>query len=783
MKDSNGPPRLRPSCVLLAPLLAGIGACGTSPSPDPTKARVAGPDAGALDAGDDRAAASVDDFVPPPLVRYVDPIIGTGGLAYGVGSTYPGPAMPHGMIHPGPDTSTGGSSIGFAHCSGYFYPDDEIDGFSHTRLEGTGVADLGNISLMPLTRVTSAGLAGEAYRSRFAHATEEAKAGYYAVTLDTTGVRVEITSSYHAALHRWTYPSGSAPFVLLDLAHSLGQSGHVESATATADADGTVHGFVHFMGGMSGRDGGNKPYFALRVDRPITNVQTWTAGALSDGSSVSAADGKLVLALGGGPGVVRLKIALSYVSESEARKNLDAEAPAWDFDGMRAAAEAAWEKVLGKIRIAGGTEAERTMFYSSLYRSFLMPTLYTDVSGQYAGLDRAAHAADGFTYFSDFSLWDTFRTVHPLMNLIAPDRARDFALSMNRMAAEGGSYDRWPLGTSYTGTMTGDWAANVIAESYLKGITDVEPDFALTHLMAQADAPLPPGSRGPGRNHIDQFISLGWVADAASVTVEYAYNDWALAHFARALGKTADADRYAKRAGNYKNSWDPATGFMRARAADGSFAASFDPTAQTKGYVEGDAWQWSWMAPQDPDGLIALHGSPEAFVAKLGEFFEKSKLFSAQSTQDRLLLPDPYYWHGNEPDLHAAYLFADAGRPDLAQKWARAALDAAYGPGPDGLPGNDDGGTMSAWHVFTALGVYPIAGGVEYWLGSPRFPHARIQRAEGDIEIRAPGASASRIYVSGVRVNGKAVTGRLNHDAIRRGAVVEFAMQADPPAP
>jgi predicted alpha-1,2-mannosidase len=736
-------------------------------------------DAGAVDA----RAPVIDDFVPAPLARYVNPFIGTGGAGYGQGSTYPGPAMPHGMIHPGPDTSTSGKSIGFAHCSGYYYADTEIDGFSHTRLEGTGVPDLGNILLMPLTAVSADGLANEGYRSAFSHASEEAKPGYYAVTLDTSGVRVEITSGYRAAMHRWTYPDGATPFVLLDLAHSLGDSGTVESASAHMDTDGTVHGFVHFLGGMSGRDGGNKPYFALRVDRATVKVQAWSANALSDGTSVDTPDGKLVLGVDGSGGTVQVKIALSYVSEDEAVKNLDAEAPAWDFEKMRQEAEAAWETVLGQIRVSGGTDDELTMFYSSLYRSFLMPTLYTEASGAYMGFDHAAHQADGFTYYSDFSLWDTFRTVHPLMNLIAPERARDFALSMNRMAAEGGSYDRWPLGTSYTGTMTGDWAANVIAESYLKGITDVEPDFAFAHLMAQADAPLPAGSRGPGRAHIDQFIALGWVPDQASVTLEYAYNDWALSRFARALGRNEDADRYAARAANYKNTWDAATGFMQPRSADGSFAAAFDPTVQMSGYVEGDGWQWSWMAPQDPDGLIALFGTPADFADKLSQFFEGSKLFSGAPTQTRLLLPDAYYWHGNEPDLHAAYMFEDAGRPDLTQKWVRAILNAAYGPGPDGLPGNDDGGTMSAWHLFTALGFYPLAGGVEYWVGSPRFPHALIHRAEGDIEIRAPGASADAIYVGRALVNGEALHGRFSHDTIRHGAVLEFDMQTELPAP
>lgn len=752
--------------MVLAFLAGGLAGCGDD-------AATATPDAGAqFDAGG--AGTALAPFLEGPLVRYVDPFIGTGGIGFGGGSAYPGPGLPNGMIHPGPDTSLGGRDLSLLHYSGYYYADDEIIGFSHVRLQGTGTTDLGNILVMPTTGWKDAMASNQAYRSGFSHATEEASPGYYAVTLDRYDIRVELTTSLRAALHRYTFPKGAKRAVLFDPTHFAGEDGEVREASAKLGADGRITGHVHYFGPMSGRGGGIRIFFAAEIDQPITGRHAWSDGKVSDTDAFEGTSGGLAVDVGGDGDGVRLKIAVSFVDEAHAGDNLDTEIPEWDFDGLRTSAENTWEHTLRSIRVAGGSEEQRTIFYSALYRAFLMPTLFTEADGSYRGFDLEVHQVDGFTYYSDFSLWDTFRTLHPLMILIAPERARDFAQSLAMMTAQGGAVPRWPLGTAYTGAMIGSPGAMLVAESHLKGIVGFDVDDLYAALKREATEARPAGMFGDWRDEIEPYLRLGYIPGDVSVTLEYAYADAALANLAEALGHADDAAMFREHAGNWKHLWDADTGFLRPRDDAGDFIPKFDPIAHSDAFTEGDSWQWTWYVPHDVPGLIDAFGSKEAFTDKLSVFFEQSTTLAPKPGKPHHVVPDTYYWHSNEPDLHCAYLFDDAGREDLTGKWVREIMRTQYLAAPDGLPGNDDSGTMSAWYVFSAMGFYPVAGTSEYWLGSPIFERVRIAREDDDIEIRAPGASDPDFEVARATWNGEPVVGRLRHQDIASGGVLSF---------
>lgn len=743
------------ACLLLTPLAIGCGSDDTEARDEPPAELISG-----------------------PLTRFVDPLIGTGGWGFGVGSAYPGPALPFAMIHAGPESALGGKQTGYSHCSGYSYQDDEILGFSHTRLQGTGVPDLGNILIQPTDGFDASMAVRGGFRSTFDHSTEAAAVGYYGVTLDRWGVRVELTSARRAALHRYGFPAGADATLVIDPTHFTGENGRIDSASARW-LDGRLQGHVHYYGPMSGRDGGQRVYYAAELDVPVSQTRVWRDGVLDTGAEYSVSDlaegsgGGLVLSLDGAS-TAHLRIAISFVSEESALANLRAEAPDYDFDAMRERAEAAWEPVLDTVRIAGGTEAEQRIFYSALYRSFLMPTLFTDADGSYRGVDGEVHSADGFEYYTDFSLWDTFRTLHPLMVLIAPQQARDFAVSMVKMIEQGGAVPRWALGTSYTNTMIGSSADIVFADTYLKGITDFDAEAAYAASKRQAMEPKPDGARGPWRSGIESYVSAGYVPEEVSVNLEYAYDDWALGNLARALGKDADSEMFASRATNWNKLWDAETAFLRPRNADGSWTKPFSSQAHGGPYTEGNAWHWTWYVPHDGPGLIEAFESTDAFYDKLLTTFEQSQTLIWVEEGAHHLIPDQYYWHSNEPMIHAAFLFNDAGRWDTAQHWLGEIARTQYRDAPDGLPGNDDGGTMSAWYIFNALGFYPIAGGTEYWVGRPLFSRAVVHRVAGDIEVRADAPEDSAPYAR-VTVDGDDAGLRIDHAQLASGAQLRFA--------
>jgi predicted alpha-1,2-mannosidase len=694
------------------------------------------------------------------LTPLVDPFIGTGGH----GHTYPGPSLPFGMIQPGPDTRL----TGWDSSSGYHYSDSHIIGFSHTHLSGTGIPDYGDVLLMP-TSATGPGLlvAGTGglpgYASSFSHDEEEASPGYYAVTLRDSGIRAELTTTLRVGLHRYAFQEGRPARVVVDLVHR----DEVLDASLAIAPNGEVTG--HRRSRSWAKD--QRVFFAIRFSRPFV------AAAVDSGAGLGRPEGEIagkairaVFDFGDAGGPLLVKVGISAVSVDGARRNLDAELPGWDFDAVRRAADEQWEQELGKIRVEGGTRGQRVIFYTALYHAMLTPNVYMDVDGQYRGRDLEIHRAEGFTYYSVFSLWDTFRALHPLLALIDRTRTADFVKTMLRQYEEGGRLPVWELAANETDTMIGYHAVPVIADAIMKGIGGFDADLALQAMIHSAD---------DNRAGLEAYRRRGYIdgSDASedvSRTLEYAYDDWCIAMVARKLGRADEAARFFGRAQSWRNLFDPATGFMRARV-EGQWFAPFDPAEVNSHYTEANAWQYSFFVPQDVDGLIGALGGPDAFARKLDALFAADTRTTGRDQADITGLVGQYA-HGNEPSHHIAYLYGFAGQPWKTQAMVRRIVDTMYAARPDGEIGNDDCGQMSAWLVLSALGFYPVTpGSDQYVIGSPLFPKATIQLESGRefmVATQGPG-----VYVQRASLNGQPRTkSYLAYEDVAAGGRLEFAL-------
>jgi predicted alpha-1,2-mannosidase len=725
-----------------------------------------GPTETETDTGTDTGGTE-EGFEPYPwpdeaLSELVDPMIGTGGVGYTVGTMNPGPSLPFGMIKPGPDSGLGPVQISFLNCTGYHYDQTHIWGFSHSRLNGMGVPDYGAVQVTPTVGMQAEMIEAGGARSLFDHAEEWAEAGYYAVDLLEPGIHAELTTTTRASHHRYTWDEASPE---ASLVFNLGYNPAAEASPVSEveiDADGqTIRGMMTVSGSYSDRFGGLPTYFAARVSQPVAGHGVWDEMGMLSPDLATMSGGAIGawlsfdLSAAAEP-VVELELAISYVSIAEAEANL----AELDFDQTRAAAAQTWDEELARVRVLGGTQEQRGLFYSALYRTFLTPTTFTDQSGAYRGFDKQVHAAEGFTYYSDYSLWDTYRTLHPLLNLIQRERHADMLQSLVTMAQQGGDLPKWPLGIGYTGGMVGTSADIVLADAYLKDITDFDVDAAYAAAKLHAMEPRP----NAGRAGVESYRQLGWVASdetsaAASRTLEFAHADYALSRWAEALGEAEDAALFGASAGNWKNLWAPELEFLIGRRADGSFESEgFDALVWESYYAEGTAQHYLWAAPHDVAGLTELMGGPEAVRARLSDYFETSADFLTGGGYNPLM-PVPYYWQSNEPSLHDAYLFTEVGDPASTQRWVDWARERHYGPGADGLPGNDDAGTMSAWYVFAAIGLYPLPGSEGYWITAPIFERVELdlsdaQHPERRLAIVAEGAGPGMIYVAGATFNG-----------------------------
>ncbi|MBQ2842096.1 MAG: GH92 family glycosyl hydrolase [Clostridia bacterium] len=706
------------------------------------------------------------------LGQYVDPFIGTGGTPWTCGMLSPAATVPFGAVRLGPDTSfIGGAYIFKTNTSGYYYEHGHIKGFSHSRLSGTGAEDYSNFRVIPAIGDNEPAV------MPYSHNKETASPGYYAVYLPTVNCLAEMTASTHTGVHRYSFYNSKDARLYIDVTSGAAKKTSYDCNVNFDEKSGIISGSCVIDGQFSGRFDGLPAYFAAVTDTPVVSYEI-----KSDDS-----DCGIDLNFGNLDGKsVEMKIGVSFVSAENALLNLNAETDGIWFDEVRKNAVNAWEERLSSIRISGDDET-KIKFYTALYHSMIMPTDFTDANGEYLGFDKKTHIADGYTYRTDMSLWDSVRTTHPLYTIIAHDIQSDCLKSLVEMAKAGvGVIPRWPMGAGYTSSMIGDAANIMIAESYLKGFTDFDAEAALEYMKNSSDNEV----SKDGRNFVDEYNKYGYIPQdtegvnkSVSRTIEYAWADAAIASLAKALGKNEDAEKYGTKSMYYKNVFNPETKYFQARNADGSFVWNFSPYITTfydavmikkfaDCYCEGSARQWRWNALHDIDGMIELFGSEEYFVSELEDFMEDASLTRAA------IDPGDGYWIGNQHDIHTPYLFSNAGRPDLTQKWVRWTLDNRFSTDIDGLDGNDDSGTISAWYVFSSMGFYPLAGTDKYWIGSPCVDSAEIALSNGKtLKITANNQSDDNIYVSSVSLNGEKLDGcYITHSQIMSGGELVFEM-------
>ncbi len=728
----------------------------------------------------------------------VDPRIGTGGD----GHTFPGATVPFGMIQLSPDTAMPDFKHAYKWAAGYQYGDSSLLGFSHTHFSGSGHSDLGDVLVMPVAGEVKlepgdAARPGSGYRSRFSHDTEVVQAGYYAVTLADYGVRAELTAGRRIGWHRYTFPAGKPAHLLLDLRPSIyDYAGKVLWSSLRVRDDGTVTGCRTTRGWAPGRE----LCFAMRFSQPLASRTLYNRetdvlykGFKGPGYQAQDQDAQGGRALVGvfDFGTLKqplgVKVAISSVSEANAIANLDAEGKGWDFDARRAEARADWDKALAVIDVDAPKD-QRTSFYTSLYHALLSPTLSMDVNGQFRGPDGAVHEAvdknGKFEFHSTWSLWDVYRAQQPLMVLLMPERSTDFIRSLiaAREASPFGILPVWAYQGLETWCMIGYHAVPVIADAYIKGVRGFDAEAGLKAMVASATY-APYGGLG-------DYMKLGYVPidkepEGASKTLEYAYDDWSLAQMARAMGKQDIAATFDKRAGNWRNAYDPKTGFMRARKTDGAFREPFDPDAAGYGtdYTEGNAWQYSWYVPQDAAALVKAMGGDQAFVTRLDSVFDAKVDPARFAHVEDITGLIGWYAHGNEPSHHLAYLYDYAGAPWQTQKRLKQIMDSQYATRPDGLAGNDDLGQMSAWYIFSALGFYPVTpASDEYAIGRPFVKRATLHLSNGKaFVVSAAPLDDAHPYVGSVTLNGKPLERVfLRHGEILAGGELHFTMQAEP---
>lgn len=717
--------------------------------------------------------------VPPvvALTEEVDVFIGTGGTGFGVGSMIPGPHHPFGLAKPSPDTSTRGGAPGFSHCAGYWYEDTEVQTFSQLHLVGTGVPDLGVIGLMPATALPEGDLRPADYRADLEHRLEEAEVGAYRVKLLPAGIDVRVGATPRTSIYSIQYPAGQPAHLVLDLAHGLGGGTTVDSGLHFVGDE--VRGWLLHRGDMSGRYGGFQAYFVLRFAQAPVSKTLLEAGqrrpelSTLEGSAVGA-----VFDFGDAGAKVELQLGLSFLDEAGAQANLEAEWANFDLAAVQARTRDAWEALLQRVIVEGGEPVERAKFYTALYHLYAMPTDLTEAGRRYRGIDGVVTTADGFTYYSDFSLWDTFRTFHPLMALLSPSVQRDFNRSLERMAEVSGRIPKWPLAVGETNTMIGYHAETVLADSYQRGVTGFDVEAAYRRFRRAA---LPAAERDQEslreRDCGERYFGLGYCAvgeDSSSVskTLENAFADHVLGTLAQSLGEAADGDRFLARAQAYRQVIDPALGMAQGKRADGTFQP-VAPDLFAEEFIEGNAWQWTSFVPHDVPGWAEALGGHERAVDYLDQFFQ-----GTADTEDSPL-PDLYYWHGNEPDIHAAYLYAELGERDRLAKWVDWIRRTRYNDGPSGLDGNDDGGTLSAWLILADLGLFPKLGEGRWILGTPAFPKVSIALENGaQLVIEAENWRAGATQVDAVKFDDVAVEGPfIDHAKLAAGGTLTFVMR------
>jgi predicted alpha-1,2-mannosidase len=731
------------------------------------------------------------DAAPAPdLAKWVNPFVGTRpggedqGTGGGAGNTFPGAVVPFGMVQWSPDTVT-------EQHGGYFYDSTALKGFSLTHLSGAGCDTYEDIPFIPYTGEVSTSPATDPgrYTMPFSHGAEQATAGKYQVKLDS-GVNVELSATQRTGSGRFSYPQNSPATLLIN---SSGSIMGTDDAQITIGKD-SVSGWAS-SGRFCGTDSHYRVYFYAKFDTPFASIGTWRNGTVTPNKATENGGAQAKVApqtttarsqstkptdtTVSGPGsggyvtfapgaTVNVQVGVSFVSTDGAQANVKAENNRRSFDDVATAARTAWNDRLNQIQVTGGTDADKTTFYTALYHSLIQPNVFSDVDGRYTGFDGRVHTADkGHAMYTNFSGWDIYRSEIQLLALLAPKETSDIARSMIAYAAQGGSWDRWTVANDYTGVMNGDPYHIIVSSAYAFGAKDFDANTALLSMLRGATQPTPQGyTERPG---LEDYQTLGYVPGAGADTLEYTSADFSIAQLARRLGDTSTYQNFMKRAQNWQNLYNPATGYLQPRQADGTFTTPYDP-GSSSGWVEGNGAQYSWMVPYDAAGLITAFGGDQAVQSRLDEFFTELNA----GTQD------PHAFMGNEPNANAPWLYDFAGAPDKTQATVRRAMTELYNPNPEGLVGNDDLGQMSSWYVWSALGMYPeIPGRAELVLGSPLFSKIVLTTGAGKkITINSGGSGQ---YVTGLKVNGATTTKPwLPESFVATGGTLDYTLSGTP---
>lgn len=729
--------------------------------------------------------------LPKEYTDSVNVFIGTGGH----GHTFPGATLPHGMVQLSPDTRL----FGWDACSGYYYDDTSIMGFSHTHLSGTGIGDYGDILFMPVVgeKPLIAGTAenpDEGYRSRFSHEQESARPGYYQVLLQDDSINVELTATLRAGLHRYTYPKASDARLIVDMEPTI--HGHQHPVTQIRVVnDSTIAGMKYTVGWAKR----HYVYFYAVFSSPFDYKLYSGTEYQSDSTSVTVNTAKAVISFRNLPadGRVLAKVGISSVDEEGARLNVEAEIPNWDFEGVMQQANTAWNEALGKIDIETSDNDSRTVFYTSLYHAFIQPSLASDVDGRYRTMGHEIKQDASYTNYTVFSLWDTFRAAHPLYTIVTPEQNQAFIRSLLRKYDEGGILPKWELASNETGTMIGYHAVSVIADAMMKKQCDFDVKKALeacirssvydtTGVTPMMDRQILNGKLMPVsikyKNELG-YIPCDKVGGSVSQGLEFAYNDWLIAQMMKEHNRKDLYDKYMELSRNYRNYFDPETKLMRGRLSDGSWITPFDPASvqRPSNYVEGNAWQWAWFVPQDVEGLMELVGGQKSFEAHLDTLFTTS----SELTGDPNAAADVtgmigQYAHGNEPSHHIPYLYNYAGAPRKTQALVDHILRTLYHNDPNGLSGNEDVGQMSAWYALSAMGFYSFCPGRPvYEIGRPMFDKVTIHLSDGkDFVIQAKNNSEENKYIRSMKLNGEELAEpRFSHFDLMKGGELILEME------
>jgi len=706
------------------------------------------------------------------LTQFVDPLIGSGGH----GHVFVGAGVPFGAVQLGPNNIY----KGWDWCSGYHYSDSLIIGFSHLHLSGTGIGDLGDVLIMPVTGEVKLDKGRQefphkGYLTTFSHKNEIARPGYYSVKMDN-GVAVELTASERVGFHQYQFPKGKEAHLIIDLKEGINDKSTDTYLEQTDEF--TLKGY-RFSSGWAKEQ---QVFFAIRSSKPIKNLIIYNEDKPLSGKRGQGISVKGVIGFNQGD-FVRLKVGISPVSAENALDNINAEIPDWNFTETVKQADAKWNKELSRIEIGTKNQSDKRIFYTALFHSMIHPSLFNDHNGDYQGADNKIYTKPAFKNYSVFSTWDTYRAEHPLFTLIAPDRVNDFVNSILTINEAQGFMPIWQLNGYETGTMPGISSLQIVAEAYLKGFQGFDAEKAYQAIRKTAMSDL------RGLNFLRDLKPIpveNSVGRSVAQTMELSISDGSIALMAKALGKEEDYSYFSKRAENYKLYYDQSVGFFRGIKSDGTRNPDFDPFKSIKpwaaDYAEGNAWQYLWLAPQDVSGLMSFLGGKDVFNARLDSFFTISPKDNTEVLVDLTGLIGQYA-HGNEPSHHIAYLYAYSGQQWKTAEKVRYIMKEFYHDDPDGVIGNEDCGQMSAWYIFSALGFYPVfpASG-NYVLGSPLFDKAAINLPDGKkFTVEAVNNSSENIYIQQVELNGQKLSeGTISHKDILNGGLLKVVMGNKP---